>query len=60
MSLSNSGVLSAGKKYGVGGVGMENVKKRLSLIYPESHTLSIKQNAERYAVLAARNNDKEC
>ena len=51
MSLSNSCVLSAGKKDGVGGVGMENVKKRLSLIYPESHTLSIKQNAERYAVI---------
>ena len=51
MRLENSANLCAGKKDGIGGVGMENVKKRLSLIYPNEHTLSIRQDQEKYSVL---------
>lgn len=31
-----------------GGVGMENVRKRLALIYPDKHTLSIKDDLNTY------------
>jgi len=51
MRLENSANLCAGKKDGIGGVGMENVKKRLSLIYPDQHSLSIRQDQEKYSVL---------
>lgn len=51
MDLSNSAVITAGKKDGIGGVGMENVKKRLLLIYPEKHSLTIQQNKDTYRVL---------
>lgn len=51
MRLENSANLCSGKKDGIGGVGMENVKKRLSLIYPNEHALSIRQNQEKYSVL---------
>lgn len=50
MNLSNSASLRSGKKDETGGVGMENVKKRLTLIYPEKHSLSIKQDKEKYSV----------
>jgi hypothetical protein len=50
MLLKNSASLTAVKKDETGGVGMENVKKRLSLIYPDEHTLSIKQDSEKYTV----------
>ena len=50
MSLKNSASLLGGKKDETGGVGMENVKKRLSLIYPEKHKLNIKQDTEKYVV----------
>lgn len=51
LDLSNSATITAGKKDGVGGVGMENVKKRLSLIYPQKHQLTIQQNVDTYRVL---------
>lgn len=51
MNLSNSASLTACKKDGIGGVGMENVKKRLSLIYPNTHTLTIRQDIEKYSVI---------
>ena len=50
LEIENSAQITASKKDGVGGVGMENVKKRLSLIYPENHSLTIKQNHEKYNV----------
>jgi len=34
----------------VGGVGLENVKRRLQLIYPEKHQLDIEQSEERFKV----------
>ena len=33
-----------------GGIGLENVKKRLELIYPNNHSLSIKETAETFKV----------
>jgi hypothetical protein len=50
MTLSNSAVISPSKKDGVGGVGMENVKKRLDLIYPDNHKLHIKQDKDTHMV----------
>lgn len=50
MKLENSANLCSAKKDGIGGVGMENVKKRLSLIYPDLHSLSIRQDQEKYTV----------
>ena len=32
------------------GIGLENVRKRLELIYPKAHTLKIKEEANRYEV----------
>ncbi|PKQ61147.1 hypothetical protein BZG02_16985 [Labilibaculum filiforme] len=34
----------------VGGIGLQNVKRRLSLIYPESHDLKIEMTEESYNV----------
>lgn len=50
MDISNSASLNSTKKDSTGGVGMENVRKRLSLIYPEQHSLSIKQDKDSYNV----------
>lgn len=50
LALSNSASLKNARKDEIGGVGMENVKKRLSLIYPEKHKLVISQNETTYRV----------
>ncbi|MBD3638364.1 MAG: histidine kinase [Crocinitomicaceae bacterium] len=50
MKLSNSAKLQDSKKDTTGGVGMENVKKRLSLIYPKKHKLEIRQDTATYNV----------
>jgi len=50
-SLSNSVLVRAsGQKTPYGGVGIENVKKRLALYYPERHTLQITENSDVYSV----------
>ena len=38
-----------------GGIGLQNVKKRLQLIYEDQHSLSIKQSADEFAVLLTLN-----
>jgi len=37
-------------KHEVGGIGLKNVKRRLELLYPESHQLSIHEDDEKYSV----------
>lgn len=37
-------------KNAIGGVGLDNVRRRLSLIYPDKHTLAIKIGKESYSV----------
>lgn len=50
-SLSNSVLVrTPGQKTPYGGVGIENVKKRLALYYPERHTLQITGNDDVYTV----------
>ncbi|PKA99093.1 histidine kinase [Flavobacteriaceae bacterium MAR_2009_75] len=34
----------------VGGIGLENVKKRLQILYPNKHRLMIEESGEKYAV----------
>ncbi len=33
-----------------GGIGIENIKKRLALLYPDKHTLKIEDDGEKYSV----------
>ncbi|MGO4818575.1 sensor histidine kinase [Flavobacterium sp. W22_SRS_FP1] len=37
-------------KDGVGGIGVRNVKKRLSLLYPDTHILEITENSDTFKV----------
>ncbi|MCH2233695.1 MAG: histidine kinase [Crocinitomicaceae bacterium] len=46
--LKNSRACATVKKDNVGGVGLENVKKRLALIYPEKHTLGVNETPSAY------------
>ncbi|MEZ4827872.1 MAG: histidine kinase [Bacteroidia bacterium] len=39
------------RKDPVGGIGLENIRKRLELIYPDRHTLEITATADRYSVM---------
>jgi LytS/YehU family sensor histidine kinase len=34
-----------------GGIGLENVKKRLDLLYPKQHELAINDEKESYSIL---------
>jgi len=40
----------AGAEMAYGGIGLENVKKRLALLYPSKHHLEIEQTNQRYSV----------
>ncbi|MBF4516747.1 histidine kinase [Flavobacterium sp. ANB] len=42
----------------VGGIGIENVKKRLELLYPGNHTLEIEKDNESFIVKLTIRNDK--
>lgn len=50
LSASNSTSYpeSSLKKDHIGGVGMENVKRRLNILYPNQHSLNIKLDKSRY------------
>ena len=48
--IENSKPEQAMNKDDVGGIGIINVKKRLSILYPETHTLLITDTAEVYKV----------
>ncbi|WP_299241542.1 histidine kinase [uncultured Aquimarina sp.] len=39
------------QKDNVGGIGLENVKKRLSILYPETHRLEINDSKEKFKVM---------
>ena len=48
--LSNSKPTVAGENAGTKGLGLKNVKKRLSILYPESHSLTITEDAMKFNV----------
>ncbi|CAZ96706.1 MULTISPECIES: sensor histidine kinase [Zobellia] len=48
--IANSIPKNAITKDVVGGIGLENVKKRLEILYPEKHRLQIEPKAETYTV----------
>jgi LytS/YehU family sensor histidine kinase len=49
-SLSNSKPASEDNKICKGGIGLKNVKKRLQLLYPQSHSLTISDGADIFTV----------
>jgi len=49
-SLSNSKPALEDNKIGKGGIGLRNVKKRLQLLYPRSHSLIISDGADVFTV----------
>lgn len=49
-NISNSKKKSREDKHVNGGVGLENIRKRLTLLYPERHELQIENSPERYEV----------
>ena len=38
------------KYAGIGGLGLANIKRRLELLYPGTHTLEIKEDVDKYTV----------
>ncbi|MFT7163004.1 MAG: two-component system LytT family sensor kinase [Bacteroidia bacterium] len=48
--LSNSIPNTEFTKDDIGGIGLENVKRRLALLYPDNHELSINMTADRFSV----------
>lgn len=47
---SKPAVKQAATKDDVGGIGLENIRKRLQLLYPEKHSLTINDHSTEYAV----------
>lgn len=48
--LSSENAIHRNKKDAQSGIGMQNLKKRLELYYPDNHTLDIAVNGDRYVV----------
>lgn len=46
----NSKPISVSKKDDIGGIGLENIKKRLQLLYPENHQLKIIEDEKSFEV----------
>lgn len=57
-AISNSISESTYTKDEVGGIGLENVKRRLELLYPGKHQLTIEQNSESFAIILEITLDK--
>ncbi len=49
--VENSIPLETVNKDGVGGIGLENVKRRLEILYPKKHDLKIDDNGTNFKVL---------
>jgi len=56
-TISNSVGLKPRQKDKVGGIGLENVKKRLQLLYPKKHQLDIQNKTETFSVHLLLNRD---
>ena len=50
-SVKNSKAVKAAEQTGRTGIGMENVQKRLALLYPGKHSLDVQETNHSYAVL---------
>ena len=48
--ISNSYNAEAQNDKDIGGIGLENVKRRLNLVYPDNHMLKIDKNASTYQI----------
>ncbi len=48
--IENSTPKTAQNKDSVGGIGIENVKRRLSILYPQMHQLQIDENGDTFKV----------
>ena len=48
--INNKGIVDEIKTEGHGGLGLENVKRQLELLYPNKHSLSIKNTKDSFAV----------
>ena len=55
--VSNSVSETPAQKDAVGGIGLENVKKRLEILYPHKHKLNIEQTPKSYTVNLSINLD---
>ncbi|NII26581.1 histidine kinase [Pseudoflavitalea sp. X16] len=51
LSVKNSKAMKAAEQTGRTGIGMENVRKRLALLYPSKHSLAIQETDHSYTVL---------
>ncbi|MEL6811120.1 MAG: histidine kinase [Bacteroidota bacterium] len=49
-SIDTKGLTSENIEKGRSGIGLENVKKRLNLLYPDSHSLTIDKGQEAFSV----------
>lgn len=49
-SVTNSTALPPGKPEGNGGIGLQNVQRRLQLLYPQQHQLHIQQDPSSFSI----------
>lgn len=42
---------TAGKKVQTGGLGLKNIQRRLTLLYPDRHSLTVKESEKNYNVI---------
>jgi two-component system LytT family sensor kinase len=58
LSLHCSNLTSKAETDSVGGIGIENVKKRLDLLYPDNHTLIIEKDKDWFVIKLTIKNDR--